>query len=91
MYDPSTGAYAEASEVLRKHNLQPIELQAKEGLALINGTQLITSIAAEAVVRAKRVARQADVVAAMYVREAEEWMCKYVFFFVLFCFPFFFL
>ena len=30
-----------AKEVLAKHNLQPLELQAKEGLALINGTQFI--------------------------------------------------
>ncbi len=30
-----------AKEILRKHNLKPIILQAKEGLALINGTQFI--------------------------------------------------
>ena len=30
-----------AKEVLEKHNLKPIILQAKEGLALINGTQFI--------------------------------------------------
>ncbi|MEL0457091.1 histidine ammonia-lyase [Flavobacteriaceae bacterium SZ-1-7] len=30
-----------AKEVLKKHQLKPIELQAKEGLALINGTQFI--------------------------------------------------
>jgi len=30
-----------AKEVLTKHNLEPIQLQAKEGLALINGTQFI--------------------------------------------------
>ena len=30
-----------AKEVLSKHNLQPFKLQAKEGLALINGTQFI--------------------------------------------------
>ncbi len=30
-----------AKEVLAKHNLEPISLQAKEGLALINGTQFI--------------------------------------------------
>jgi len=31
----------EAKEILAKHNLQPIKLAAKEGLALINGTQFI--------------------------------------------------
>ena len=30
-----------AAEVLDQHNLQPIQLEAKEGLALINGTQFI--------------------------------------------------
>jgi histidine ammonia-lyase len=45
--------------------LTPIKLGAKEGLAMINGTQLITSIGAEAVERAGVIARQADVVAAL--------------------------
>ena len=44
--------------------MTPMDLEAKEGLALINGTQLITSLGAEAVERAGIVARQADVVAA---------------------------
>ena len=35
------GNIVPAKEVLAKHNLQPLELQAKEGLALINGTQFI--------------------------------------------------
>jgi len=30
-----------ASQILKKHDLAPIQLQAKEGLALINGTQFI--------------------------------------------------
>jgi len=30
-----------AGKVLQDHNLEPLELQAKEGLALINGTQFI--------------------------------------------------
>lgn len=47
--------------------LTPLSLQAKEGLALINGTQLIASLGAEAIVRAKRIARQADVVAALTI------------------------
>ncbi len=52
-------------KVLESHNLTPIKLTAKEGLAMINGTQLITSIGAEAVERAGIIARQADVVAAL--------------------------
>lgn len=36
-----------------------------QGLALINGTQMITSIGAEAVERAESIARQADIIAAL--------------------------
>ena len=35
--------YVSSSEVLKDHKLLPIKLQAKEGLALINGTQFITA------------------------------------------------
>jgi len=38
-----------------------LTLQAKEGLALINGTQLITSLGAEAVTRAENCCRVADI------------------------------
>lgn len=64
MWSPGTG-WGEAKYVLESHNLTPIKLGAKEGLAMINGTQLITSIGAEAVERAGIIARQADVVAAL--------------------------
>ena len=50
---------------MESHNLKPIILGAKEGLALINGTQLITSIGALAVSRAENITRQGDVVAAL--------------------------
>ena len=36
-----------------------------KGLALINGTQMITSLGSEAVERASAIARQADIVAAL--------------------------
>lgn len=52
-------------QVLKSHGLEPIRLGPKEGIALINGTQLITSFGAEGVVRAVQIARQADVVAAL--------------------------
>ena len=38
-----------------------------QGLSLINGTQFITSIGAEAVHRAELVARQADIIAAFTI------------------------
>ena len=53
------------AEALREAGLDPITLEAKEGLALINGTQFMTAMASLALVRAKRLARAADVACAM--------------------------
>lgn len=64
MWSPKSG-WADASLVLKAHGLQPLELEPKEGIALINGTQLITSLGAEAVQRSRLVAKQADVIAAV--------------------------
>ncbi|HEY1376594.1 MAG TPA: histidine ammonia-lyase [Gemmataceae bacterium] len=50
---------------LRRVHLPPYRLQAKEGLALINGTQISTALLADALVRAWHLARVADVTAAM--------------------------
>jgi histidine ammonia-lyase len=52
-------------EALRRAGLQPLALAAKEGLALLNGTQAMTAVGALAVARAMRVARLADVAGAM--------------------------
>ena len=54
-----------ASDILRKHGLKPLQLQAKEGLALINGTQFMTALGCEALVRAENCVATADVVSAM--------------------------
>mmetsp|Transcript_6325 Transcript_6325/g.12855 ORF Transcript_6325/g.12855 Transcript_6325/m.12855 type:complete len:736 (+) Transcript_6325:479-2686(+) len=54
-----------AAQILEKHGLSPIKLGAKEGLALINGTQMIASLGAEAVVRAQNAQNCADVIAAL--------------------------
>ena len=45
--------------------VQPIRLGAKEGLALINGTQFMTAYGAALLVRARRVLKAADVIASM--------------------------
>jgi len=50
---------------LAKAGLAPITLEAKEGLALINGTQLITAIGSLAVARLKDLVPLADEIAAM--------------------------
>ncbi|XP_006013136.1 histidine ammonia-lyase-like isoform X1 [Latimeria chalumnae] len=64
MWSPKSG-WADAKYVLQAHELKPISLKPKEGLALINGTQLIASLGCEAVERAAAIARQADIVAAL--------------------------
>lgn len=52
-------------EALAQAGLQPVTLQAKEGLALINGTQLITSLGNLAVEKFTRLAGLADEIAAL--------------------------
>ncbi len=53
------------AEALERAGLAPLELQAKEGLALLNGTQLMAGIGALAHHDALRLALTADVVGAM--------------------------
>jgi histidine ammonia-lyase len=52
-------------EALRAAGLAPLVLEPKEGLALINGTQLATAVGGLAVAEALRLARSADVVGAL--------------------------
>lgn len=67
MWNPSSQTHQDAIKVLEEHNLQCVHLRAKEGLALINGTQLITALGAEAIYRAANAACTADIVSAMTV------------------------
>lgn len=54
-----------AIEILAKHRLQPIQLEAKEGLALINGTQFILAHAIEGLSKMEYLLDLADVAGAM--------------------------
>ena len=49
-----------AREALKQANLTPIQLGAKEGLALLNGTQAMSSVGGLALLRADRLAKLAD-------------------------------
>jgi histidine ammonia-lyase len=54
-----------AADALARAGLTPVTLEAKEGLALINGTQLMTAVAGLALAEAWRLARAADVAGAL--------------------------
>jgi len=54
-----------AAMALLKTGLEPLVLDAKEGLALLNGTQAITGVGALALSRALRIAELADLAGAM--------------------------
>lgn len=60
-----------ASEALALAGLAPVKLQAKEGLALINGTQFMAAFACLNVTDAQRLFLTADVIAAMAVEALE--------------------
>ena len=59
------GERMDGDEALATADLAPLTLRAKEGLALINGTQLSAGLAALAVVDAERAIRGADVAGAL--------------------------
>lgn len=53
------------AEALRAAGLSPVELQAKEGLSLLNGTQFMTAVGGLALFRAECLMETADVSAAL--------------------------
>jgi histidine ammonia-lyase len=55
------GELLPGAEALERAGLQPVRLEAKEGLSLVNGTQFMAAIGALGLVRARRLARAADV------------------------------
>jgi histidine ammonia-lyase len=61
------GGVEPAARAMARAGLEPLELEAKEGLALVNGTQGMLAVGLLAVARAAALARTADVVAAMTI------------------------
>jgi len=61
------GELLDGGEALARAGLEPLRLAAKEGLALINGTQFMAAIGALVLARADRLARIADIAAAQSV------------------------
>lgn len=56
-----------AEEVNKKFGWEAITLQSKEGLALLNGTQFMSSYGCWSIMNAKRLSRTADIVAAISI------------------------
>lgn len=59
------GPIRASAEVLAEANVEPVELEAKEGLALINGTQYMASLGTLCLLEAERLCVVADVAGAM--------------------------
>jgi histidine ammonia-lyase len=65
--DDRPGARVSGAEALERAGLTPVTLGAKEGLALINGTQPSTAVLALALAGAEQLARAADITAALSI------------------------
>lgn len=59
------GNILHGAEVLEELAFEPVELQAKEGLALINGTQVMTAVMCSALIKAENLMEAADAAAAI--------------------------
>lgn len=59
------GARFPASEILQKFGWNPIRLEAKEGLALLNGTQFMNAHGVYTLLQAFRLLKQADIIGAL--------------------------
>jgi histidine ammonia-lyase len=59
------GQLLPGAEALAAVGLEPVRLRAKEGLSLVNGTQFMCAVGALALVRARRLAKAADIACAL--------------------------
>ena len=59
------GRVRPAAEVWQEMGWEPIRLQSKEGLALLNGTQFMSAHAVWALIQARRLSKWADLIGAM--------------------------
>jgi histidine ammonia-lyase len=59
------GELCAGEEALARVGLEPLRLRAKEGLSLVNGTQFMTAFGALGLIRARRLAKAADLACAL--------------------------
>jgi histidine ammonia-lyase len=65
------GEILPGADALRRAKIVPIQLERKEGIALINGTQVMTALAALAVADARNLAAAAEIAAGLSVEALE--------------------
>lgn len=65
------GCLYNTSDTFQRHNIKPIVLEAKEGLALNNGTAFMAGVAALSLMRSKNLIQTADIAAAMSIEALE--------------------
>jgi histidine ammonia-lyase len=54
-----------ASEIMQTKGWEPVILQSKEGLALLNGTQFMSAYAVYLIIRAEQISKSADLIGAL--------------------------
>jgi histidine ammonia-lyase len=69
VWEMESGAWCmvHGSDVLKKHNLSPVALQSKEGLALINGTQFMLAYGVWCILKAQELSQWSDRIAALSI------------------------
>lgn len=65
------GRLLRTNEALNEESLSPLKLSAKEGLALINGTQAMTAMGVIAYLQAEKLAYQSEWIGAMTIEGLE--------------------
>ncbi|MGH7565873.1 MAG: histidine ammonia-lyase [Gemmatimonadota bacterium] len=59
------GAWVSAADVIAEKGIEPLDLAPKEGISLINGTQVMTAVGALALLGAERLVESAEVAGAL--------------------------
>ncbi len=68
-----SGISVPAADILHQHKLEPLQLSAKEGLALLNGTQFMSAYGAYILIQSDRLIEHAFHIAAL---STDAWDCR---------------
>jgi len=64
-YEQKSEKSTNAMSALKRHGLKPIKFEAKDGLALLNGTQAMTAFALWTLMQLKNIIKSADIIGAL--------------------------